>query len=633
MRDTPWPAVRDRLQYSLGRQSYTLGENAEAVEHFLCLIERDETRLPALQTSFLDSLALAYEQVASRPEELEKLRASGHLQLPTPVFDATKTRVVLPDEAGTSAATSSSSGGRSAKWAALDAQALSHWDRKGKKPMSVLPDRKRFVAAVGETLHVELTATNPLSVAIVLTDVTVSATGAALDVEPIAEVQLEPYQTRMLSVAITPKTSGDFTVASVSFCFHRFLPTTQSLERQGKRLHLTKAQRLTPTYAKDTTLTVTAVEGAPRVVATLKGVPEQLYEGEVVEAELVLRNTGATPVEQAQMVCSQYGIVSLSEFKWELWLTVDASESSDATVSNVIPTSTPLNLAAAIAPGESTTVPVRFTALSAGPLEFLALVVYSAADGTPGAARLVQTADVKRLLTVTSDVVPARSGYVVTAEVVSHAETPITVGELVPVSQYWSTTTAPGATILPNQVFRAVFLTKASDASLDLQQSALVDNLGRVLQGHLDSLAPITPDTVTISTPPGYLLQRRTHRLRFAAQNFSASASDIIPRILPMFDPLDLDIVFDWTMGDRHGRSGAFGLRPAPDFSLVERLRADVDDGPGKRTMYQETGRIRQQVSDSILEGVYAAEEDPVVVRARVPDAKDGKVSHDFDAG
>jgi hypothetical protein len=309
MRDAPWTAVRDRIEYSLGRQAYTLGESAGAVEHFLKLMQRDDTSQPGLQTMVLDSLALAYEQLASRPDELKAATKAGRIKLPQPVFDNTKTRIVLPAEPESS----SSAGGRSAKWAALDAQALAHWDRKGKKPLSVLPDRKRIVAAVGETLHAELVATNPLNTPLVLSDITVTVDGSEVEVDTLEQVELEEYETRTISVGITPKAAGSFVVSAASFGFHRFLPITQTLERRGKRVHATKAQRLTPTYAKDTTLTVNAVQGAPRVVVQLRCVPDHLYEGEVVDAEISLHNAGKADVEMVQAVCSHYGVLSLRE--------------------------------------------------------------------------------------------------------------------------------------------------------------------------------------------------------------------------------------------------------------------------------------------------------------------------------
>jgi hypothetical protein len=104
-----------------------------------------------------------------------------------------------------------------------------------------------------------------------------------------------------------------------------------------------------------------------------------------------------------------------------------------------------------------------------------------------------------------------------------------------------------------------------------------------------------------------------------------------IERIFPLFDPLDLDIavrysILSSTVPDEVGapihRSGtAFihGLRPAASFSLVEPLREQVareleSGNKSTRTMYEETGRIRRIMVDSILDGVLAKEDDPVIL-------------------
>jgi hypothetical protein len=48
------------IEYSLGRQAYTLGESDVAVEHFLRLLRKDESALGS-QGMVLEDLALAYE--------------------------------------------------------------------------------------------------------------------------------------------------------------------------------------------------------------------------------------------------------------------------------------------------------------------------------------------------------------------------------------------------------------------------------------------------------------------------------------------------------------------------------------------------------------------------------------------
>ena len=59
-RSTPWTAAQDRIEYSLGRQAYTLGESDVAVEHFLRLLRKEDTGVAGSQNMILEDMALAY---------------------------------------------------------------------------------------------------------------------------------------------------------------------------------------------------------------------------------------------------------------------------------------------------------------------------------------------------------------------------------------------------------------------------------------------------------------------------------------------------------------------------------------------------------------------------------------------
>lgn len=606
--------MRDRVEHSLGRQAYTLGESDVAVVHFLRLLARDDLAAPGSQAMVLEDLSQAYEQLALNPEALSATQ--DKLQLPTPIFDVKKTRIVLTAEG-------SASGSRDT-WASLDARVLSHWDRKGKKPLSVLPDAKRIVAAVGEEFTVELVATNPLNAPIVLADLALDLDGDA-NILTRDDIALEPYESRQIALTVTPKSAGTLSVKAARFTFHRFLPIVQSLHRRGKRLQATKAQRVTPTYAEDTSLTVHIEATAPRVIAHIIGVPDAVYAGEVVDAELRLRNSGTLPVEDVQLLTSHCGVVSLP---------TDSSSGGGA-VSNAISPNRPFVVYPdIIKPGEDVAIPIRFSYPMVGRLELLALAVFSTPDGVAGAAKISHTADIRRILSISSEVRPAKEGWFVTLEVASHADVPLNLGAPHPVSQYFSSSVlGAGATVYPNQTVRTILAvqTKPSSSS-ELAQTGLVSNLGKLLRGaDASALDPISPPTVPITDlPPGFLLSRRAHRLSFALQNFPALPTDLVPKVFPLFDPLDLDVSFTWaTDDDRRGLACAHSIRPSPAFSLVEGLREDV--GPAKRTMYEETGRLRRALADSVLEGVYADEADPVVVRALVPSANKGKIVHAFD--
>lgn len=68
--------------------------------------------------------------------------AKEKLELPTPVFDVNKTRIVTSSNGA-------SGSGTTEDWTDLADSALKSWDRKGKKPIRLLPDETRLYTSAG----------------------------------------------------------------------------------------------------------------------------------------------------------------------------------------------------------------------------------------------------------------------------------------------------------------------------------------------------------------------------------------------------------------------------------------------------------------------------------------------------
>lgn len=163
-----------------------------------------------------------------------------------------------------------------------------------------------------ETFHVELFATNPLNAPLVLKDVTVIVDPSeGIEIETISEVSLEAYETRSILLSIKADRPTTLHLSAVTFLFNRFFPCRESLEKRGKRLHSTQAQRVNPTYAKDTSLRVTVEASKPTLSVELLGLPSALYEGEEVDATLRISNVGNLSVEDVRVLLSEAGILQL----------------------------------------------------------------------------------------------------------------------------------------------------------------------------------------------------------------------------------------------------------------------------------------------------------------------------------
>ena len=132
---------------------------------------------------------------------------------------------------------------------------------------------------------------------------------------------------------------------------------------------------------------------------------------------------------------------------------------------------------------------------------------------------------------------------------------------------------------------------------------------------------------------PTYLSSRQRYRLDFLRSHFPSIPPSVLEASFPLFDPLDLDLVVSWSIPDtsRRGQTILHGSRLSPEFSVVEDVRRQVDlaisrGDKSTRDMFEETGRLRRLLVDSVLNGVLAREDDPISIRVRVEGARKGVV-------
>jgi hypothetical protein len=138
-----------------------------------------------------------------------------------------------------------------------------------------------------------------------------------MSTESLSEVVLEPYETRLISLPIKIDKPGTVTIQSVQFDFHRFFPCEQSLARKGRRLHSTKQQRVTPTYANDTSLRVEIGDARPMISAKVVGLPDTMFVGERVRGTLEIRNEGSIAFGDIQLFVNEQGCIRLAEGKFD----------------------------------------------------------------------------------------------------------------------------------------------------------------------------------------------------------------------------------------------------------------------------------------------------------------------------
>ncbi|OCF34119.1 hypothetical protein I316_04067 [Kwoniella heveanensis BCC8398] len=651
-RDSPWTAAQDRIEYSLGRQAYTLGESDVAVEHFLRLLRREDTGVPGSQGGPLQDMALAYEQLSAHPEQLAA--SADRLQLPTPVFDVKKTRISTPLGASTA-------GPSRDRWNDLETQTLNTWDRKGKKPMTLLPDERRISVGVDETFQVQLVATNPLNAPSVLSDLTVTFDPSDnVEVDTIDEVPLEPYETRVISLSVTPTSATTLKLSQVTFLFHRFFPCVQELQRKGRRLHTTKAQKLTPTYAEDTSLTIHVAPSRAILGVDITDIPETVYAGQEVEGSIKIVNRGKVAVQDLRMIWNHPGVISTRAVQND----TKHSDTHNGIPNIIAPNSSVLLHADTVSPGEEANIPIVFSAHQSGPMDLLGLIVFSDANNEDAvsASSLVLYLKVIPVLNVKASVqrTSQRNGEgMIILETMNISSEAVRIEAITGVSPVWiMDSTAVGHEVLPNQIVRSIHpftYDKAIGDQLDLNQNALITSLGRLIAGQpidevsteLERTMPLASTALRGEALRSYLSSRRLHRLAQLHSAFPTIHSRSLGTLFQLVEPLDLDILISYSVlsesasnseseDRRQGTLALHSIRPSPSFSLVDGLKKEVDlaiasGSKSVRTMYEETSRLRQVLMDSVLEGTLSVEEDPVVVALKA--AQRGRVVHDFSQG
>ena len=299
---------------------------------------------------------------------------------------------------------------------------------------------------------------------------------------------------------------------------------------------------------------------------------------------------------------------------------------------------------------------MTFTAQHAGALDVLHLVIFSNAEDENdiGCSHLASSVNVLPLTRLAVSTRPGKEGanhYLAVTEMTNVSSVTLAVNEIQPISPYWRTSEPDSVAGLlhPNQTLRTFLQIQADDtaSTLDLQRD-LVSSLSKLVQGQTDVSGVPTPGSVRLSTPqrldvlPSYLVSRQAFRVQQLISRFPTIPLSTLAHIFPLLDPLELDISVSWSIHQtdppRRGVSILHGVPVSPSFSLVEGIRMEVDQALARgdktvRTMYEETGRLRRLLVDSVLDGVLSQEEDPIEVRFKASVSQGGVVRHDFAKG
>uniref|UniRef100_A0A8C3JPL7 Trafficking protein particle complex 8 n=1 Tax=Calidris pygmaea TaxID=425635 RepID=A0A8C3JPL7_9CHAR len=357
-----WSLAEDHINFTIGRQSFTLRQLDNAVSAFRHILINDSKQPPAQQGAFLREYLYVYKNVT-------QLSPDGPLpQLPLPYINSSATRVFFghdrrPAEGEKQAATHVSldqeyDSESSQQWKELEEQVVSVIN-KGILPSSFQPtqfclnrysDNSRFpLAVIEEPITVEVSFRNPLKVPLLLTDLSLlwkfqpkdfnvkhdgetkelgTCDDDMIGTEAIAEFLINSEETKVARLKLFPHQTGELHILgvvynlgtvqgavtldgidpSVGLQTGKFVSNglsvrgRQDLEIQGPRLNNTKEEKTSIKYGPDRRLDPIITEEMPLLEVFFINFPTGLLCGEIRKAYVEFVNVSKCPLTALKVV-------------------------------------------------------------------------------------------------------------------------------------------------------------------------------------------------------------------------------------------------------------------------------------------------------------------------------------------
>uniref|UniRef100_A0A673XVI4 Trafficking protein particle complex subunit 8 n=1 Tax=Salmo trutta TaxID=8032 RepID=A0A673XVI4_SALTR len=324
-----WSLAEDHINFTIGRQSFTLRQPENAVSAFRHILTNDSQQTSTQQGAFLREYLYVYRNVPG-------VREVALPQLPLPCINSSATRVYFGHERRLAegekqAATHVSLDQEfdrdlAAVWQDLEEQVVAAANR-GLVPSTFYPtqcclnsqtDNLHFpLAVVEEPIIVEVAFRNPLKVPLVLSDLSLLwkftlkdfsrpqpqdimvEDAVTISNEKEARLKLLPRQTGQLNIlglvynlASTPST-GDSTINTTAGTSVR---GRQDLEIQGPRLNQTKEEKTSVSHGPDRRLDPTITPPMPLLEVFFLQFPTALLCGEIRKAYVEFCNVSHVPL-------------------------------------------------------------------------------------------------------------------------------------------------------------------------------------------------------------------------------------------------------------------------------------------------------------------------------------------------
>uniref|UniRef100_A0A3B3S3A2 Trafficking protein particle complex subunit 8 n=1 Tax=Paramormyrops kingsleyae TaxID=1676925 RepID=A0A3B3S3A2_9TELE len=349
-----WSLAEDHINFTIGRQSFTLRQPENAVAAFRHILINDSKQAASQQGAFLREYLYVYKSVSQASTE-------GVLpQLPLPCIHSFATRVFFGHDRrlaeGEKQAASHVSLDQeydrelSQQWRELEEQVVAIVNR-GVLPAAFQPtlyclsnqtDNMRFpLAVVEEPIIVEVVFRNPLKVPLILTGLSLlwkfspkepgwllegvlhlfdpqASQGGLITTEVISEFHMSPEEKKVARLKLLPHQTGELHIRGVVYnlgCLSHFpvvagsifsdglfVRGRQDLEIQGPRLNNTKEEKTSVRHGPDRRLDPIITPPMPLLEVFFINFPTGLLCGEIRKAYVEFVNVSKVPLQGLRVV-------------------------------------------------------------------------------------------------------------------------------------------------------------------------------------------------------------------------------------------------------------------------------------------------------------------------------------------
>ncbi|KAJ3018711.1 Trafficking protein particle complex 8, partial [Thoreauomyces humboldtii] len=308
-----WALIEDHVHFTLGRQSFHLGEFEAAVRFFLRLL-RASRQSQIQQSSYLREFLYLYKQYAAKSTEMELLALP---QVPIPHINTSAVLVsLLETHSGQPKQVASSD----EVWDQMETELFREgYAKAGSRALpGTISNRGKTSCAVGEPVFVTFEVENPMNVPIQINNVFLECSfGKAdppkstlkwsadtrspdriehpeFDLENVSEIALDDKERRKIQLRVFPKQEGEIKVIGVRFTLCGTVPSYCAFV----------TSTVPGSAASHAHMTLTVTSPMPLLDVIFHAFPSTMLSGQVTRVVLEINNKGNRGLRNLQLKTS-----------------------------------------------------------------------------------------------------------------------------------------------------------------------------------------------------------------------------------------------------------------------------------------------------------------------------------------